>query len=134
MENNDRETPRSLTNAERVLELLRKEGRPLDDDEIAALLGIRSRQQVHQICSRLAAEGVIRRVSLCVPGKRRKIHNIIERRKEPREAGNGSVIPSWQRRLQLLEAATGMPSEEILDQALALLARKLLETDVNGES
>ena len=46
-----------MTNADRILEVLRTSSRPLDDDELARRCGIQPRQQVNQICLRLEAEG-----------------------------------------------------------------------------
>lgn len=46
-----------MTNADRILEVLRTSSRPLDDDELARRCGIQPRQQVNQICHRLEAEG-----------------------------------------------------------------------------
>lgn len=58
------------SHAERILALLR--ARPcLNDDEIAAALGIEPRQTVNQICRRLAAKGVLMRE----PGSRGKLVN-----------------------------------------------------------
>lgn len=49
-----------MTNSTRIIELLSR--RPgLDDDEISVQTGIRPRQQVNQICNRLANRGVLRR-------------------------------------------------------------------------
>ncbi len=123
------------TNAERILELLRSVGEPLDDDEIAERLGIRPRQQVNQICNRLAAEGAIERVSLARPGKRRKIHNRIGQRPETVERMDAPAHHArWRRTLRLLEAATGMDADTILDRALAAYARRLLDEELGGSS
>jgi hypothetical protein len=59
-----------MTNIEKVLDFIaRFPGR--DDDEIAAALKISPRQQVNQICRRLASEGKIGRAR----GSRGKIVN-----------------------------------------------------------
>lgn len=47
------------TLADRILELLRQ-GVELDDDEIAARLGV-TRQQINQTCRRLESQGIVRR-------------------------------------------------------------------------
>jgi hypothetical protein len=63
------------TNKEDVFELIQKHPEGLDDDDISAITGITPRQQVQQLCNRLAANNRIRRESVEKPGKRRKIHN-----------------------------------------------------------
>jgi hypothetical protein len=49
-----------MTFAEDVVRSLRQAGRPLDDDELAARLGV-VRQQVNQVCRRLEDQRVLRR-------------------------------------------------------------------------
>jgi len=56
--------------ADDVLQVLQRAGRPLDDDVIAAQLGV-VRQQVNQTCRRLETQGVLRRV----PGPDSKLVN-----------------------------------------------------------
>ena len=51
----------SLTIAARVLEELRRSGRPLDDDELAHRLSVRPRQTINQVCRRLERSGHLRR-------------------------------------------------------------------------
>jgi hypothetical protein len=51
----------SLTIAARVLEELRRSGRPLDDDELARRLSVRPRQTINQVCRRLERSGHLRR-------------------------------------------------------------------------
>src|SRR5438874_13663149 len=98
-----------MTNLEKVLKVIRDRPDGLDDDEIAEITGIQPRQQIHQICSRLAGRGSIRRESIEKPGKRRKIHNF------PLAPSSDSAFPSevslsseptWRRRLRALVAAT----------------------------
>lgn len=48
------------TTAERILEALDEAGSPLDDDQLAALLGV-ARQQVNQACRKLETKGLIAR-------------------------------------------------------------------------
>lgn len=62
-----------MTLAERILDLLRKTSRPLDDDEIARRLSVEPRQSVNQACRRLVAVGALRRVT----GPDRKIVNLL---------------------------------------------------------
>lgn len=49
------------TYAERIMRIISTASRPLDDDEIAQRMGV-VRQNVNQVCRRLEAQGVIRRV------------------------------------------------------------------------
>ncbi|MEU4217153.1 hypothetical protein [Actinoplanes sp. NPDC026623] len=51
------------SNRHRILEALRRGGRPLDDDRLSALAQVYPRQQVNQICRALEREGVVRRYS-----------------------------------------------------------------------
>jgi hypothetical protein len=66
---------REKTNKEDVFDLIQKHPEGLDDDDISAMTGITPRQQVQQLCNRLAASNCIRRESVEKPGKRRKLHN-----------------------------------------------------------
>jgi len=65
-----------MTNEETILSLLRR-GKSLCDDCISAVTAITPRQQVNQICRRLAARGAIqRRRELCDRcGERNKLVN-----------------------------------------------------------
>ncbi len=124
-----------MTNADTLLALIGKHPEGLDDDEISEKTGIKPRQQVYYICTRLAAEGRIRRVSVQAPGKRRKIHNFPAGATLPLSSvpQGGTVTTedaSWRRRLSMLVAATGREDGELLDEALLDLARKLLRQDV----
>jgi len=126
-----------VTNADTLLTLIGKHPEGLDDDEICEKTGIKPRQQVYYICTRLAAEGRIRRVSVQTPGKRRKIHNFPAGATLPPSSvpQSGTVTTedtSWRRRLSMLVAATGREDVELLDEALLDLARKLLRQDVRG--
>ena len=116
------------TNTHTVLDLIRKHPEGLDDDEITEMTGIRPRQQIYQICTRLEGGGQVCRESVEKPGKRKKIHNF------PIEAGRVATGGSpksrqrtWQKRLGALVAATGKGEDELLDQALQDLAIKVLE-------
>ena len=127
-----------MTNADTLLTLISKHPEGLDDDEISDKTGIRPRQQVYYICTRLAAEGRIRRVSVQATGKRRKIHNFPAGATLPPASvpQSGPVTmegASWRKRLSMLVAATGRDDLELLDEALLDLARKLLREDVLGE-
>ena len=126
-----------MTNADTLLTLIDKHPEGLDDDEISEKTGIKPRQQVYYLCTRLAAEGRIRRVSVQAPGKRRKIHNFPAGATLPPSSvpQSGTVSPedaSWRRRLSMLVAATGREDVELLDEALLDLAKKLLRQDVRG--
>ncbi len=124
-----------MTNADTLLALISEHPEGLDDDEISDKTGIRPRQQVYYICTRLAAEGRIRRVSVQVAGKRRKIHNFpagatLPSASVPQSSPVTIEDASWRRRLSMLVAATGREDVELLDEALLDLARKLLRQDV----
>ena len=60
----------TMTNAERIVEALRRQS-GLDDDELSRLTDVTPRQQVNQICRRLESEGKLRREQ----GPRGKIVN-----------------------------------------------------------
>ena len=126
-----------MTNADTLLALINKHPEGLDDDEISEKSGIKPRQQVYYICTRLAAEGRIRRVSVQAPGKRRKIHNFpAGATLPPSSVPQGGTVATedahWRRRLSMLVAATGRDDVELLDEAVLDLARKLLKQDVRG--
>ncbi len=126
-----------MTNADTLLALISEHPEGLDDDEVSEKTGIKPRQQVYYICTRLAAEGRIRRVSVQTPGKRRKIHNFpAGATLPPSSVQQSSTLTteeaSWRRRLSMLVAATGRKDVEFLDEALLDLARKLLRQDVRG--
>ena len=126
-----------MTNADTLLTLIGEHPEGLDDDEISEKTGIKPRQQVYYICTRLAAEGRIRRVSVQAPGKRRKIHNFpagatLPPSSVPQSGTVNTEDASWRRRLSMLVAATGREDVELLDEALLDLAKKLLRLDVRG--
>jgi len=126
-----------VTNADTLLTLIGKHPEGLDDDEISEKTGIKPRQQVYYICTRLAAEGRIRRVSVQAPGKRRKIHNFpagatLPPSSVPQSGTVNTEDASWRRRLSMLVAATGREDVELLDEALLDLAKKLLRLDIRG--
>lgn len=53
-------------NKDLVLACLRRRNRPLCDDCISAISGVKPRQQVNQICRRMAANGqIIREHGVC---------------------------------------------------------------------
>jgi hypothetical protein len=116
------------TNKEDVFELIQKHPEGLDDDDISAITGITPRQQVQQLCNRLAASNRIRRKSVEKPGKRRKIHNFPIQAHSPESLSScdDSETETWRRRLSALVAATGQPEPDLLDHALSLLAVKVL--------
>ncbi len=116
------------TNAHKVLELIRKHPEGLDDDEISEMSGIKPRQQIYQICTRLEAIGHIWRESLEKSGKRKKIHNfpVEASRPAPRGSPKGR-LKRWQQSLSALVAATGKGEDEVLDEALQDFAIKVLK-------
>jgi len=108
----------------------------LDDDDISAMTGSKPRQQVQQLCNRLAASSRIRRESVEKPGKRRKIHNnhpIEENSAEIFASREHSEAEAWRRRLSALVAARGQAEPDLLDHALSLLAVKVLRRS-NGQN
>ena len=112
-----------MTNKEEIFNLLQEHPEGLDDDDITKLTGIQSRQQVQQLCNQLAASNRIQRHSVEKTGKRRKIHNF------PQELDTSNKVDreNWQRRLSALVAATDRTETELLDEALQLLAMKILK-------
>ena len=117
-----------MTNTHKVLELIRKHPEGLDDDEITKRSGIKPRQQIYQICTRLEAAGHIWRESLEKAGKRKKIHNFPVEASRPAPGGSPRTNRKrWQQRLSALVAATGKGEDELLDQALQALAMRVLE-------
>src|SRR5436309_3137047 len=112
-----------MTNKEEVFGLIQGHPEGLDDDDISHLTGIMPRQQVQQLCNQLAATNRIRRKSVEKTGKRRKIHNF------PIGESGSEVLEetgNWKRRLSALVAATRRSEDELLDEALRLLALKVL--------
>ena len=117
-----------MTNTHKVLELIRNHPEGLDDDEITEMSGIKPRQQIYQICTRLEAAGHIWRESLEKAGKRKKIHNFPSEASRPALGGSPRTNRKrWQQRLSALVAATGKGEDELLDQALQALAMRVLE-------
>lgn len=115
-----------MTNKEEIYDLIQDHPEGLDDDDIAKLTGIQPRQQVQTLCSQLATSKRIRRESTEKAGKRRKIHNF------PVELiGSASVdVPTssepWRRKLSALVAVTGRSENDLLEEAVQLLAMKTL--------
>jgi hypothetical protein len=121
-----------MTNKEEVFGLIQNHPEGLDDDDISEITGIKPRQQVQQLCNQLAATQRIRRESVEKSGKRRKIHNFPaadEPVSRPRFAGDTAETEGWRRRLAALVAATGEDEVALLDQALQLLAMKVLQQE-----
>jgi len=118
-----------LTNKEEVFKLIQNHPEGLDDDDISELTGIQPRQQIQQLCTQLAATNRIRRESVDKAGKRRKIHNFpvqaIANSESARRVRQGNAH-NWQRRLSALVAATGRNESELLEEAIQLLAIKVL--------
>jgi hypothetical protein len=114
-----------MTNKEEIFDLIRNHPEGLDDDDIAEMTGIQPRQQVQQLCNQLADSQRIRRKSVEKVGKRRKIHNF-----PTHERDSASPVDSppegWHRRLAALIAATGRTEADLLEEAVQLLAMKVL--------
>ena len=90
--------------------------------------GIKPRQQVQQLCNQLAATGRIRRETVEKTGKRRKIHNFPADKNDIGVSNAAESPPrNWRRRLSALVAATGQDEGDLLDEALQLLALKVLK-------
>ena len=122
-----------MTNKEEIFELLQQHPEGLDDDDITQITGIQSRQQVQQLCNQLANSKRIRRHSVEKTGKRRKIHNFpVDPNAVPNAslANEGDGAP-WRRRLSALVAATNRQEADLLDEALQLLAVKVLRNGPN---
>jgi len=116
-----------MTNKEQVFDLIQGHPEVLDDDDISDLTGIKPRQQVQQLCNQLAASNRIRRQSVEKTGKRRKIHNFPTDRSAA--SGTPAKKEAWRRRLSALVAATGKTEAELMDEALQLLALKVLKNE-----
>jgi hypothetical protein len=120
---------KQLTNKEEIYDLLQRHPEGLDDDDITRLTGIQPRQQVQQLCNQLAGSKRIRRESVEKVGKRRKIHNfpIAPEIRASDSASKDGESPGWRRRLNALVAATGRSESSLLNEALSLLALKVLK-------
>jgi len=119
-----------MTNKEEIFDLIKKHPEGLDDDDIAEMTGIQPRQQVQQLCNQLADSKRIRRQSVGKAGKRRKIHNFPT-------SGQAVLAPesseshtdNWRRRLSALVAATGRSEADLLQEAIQLLAMRILRQE-----
>lgn len=122
-----------MTNTDTVFELIARHPEGLDDDELSRTTGVEPRQQIHQICTRLAGEGRISRISVQKPGKRRKIHNFPYRAipSSATDALGMNDKKPWRRKLAMLEAATGQPADQLLDRAVGELAKRLIAEEYN---
>ena len=121
-----------MTNKEEIYDLVQTHPEGLDDDDITKMTGILSRQQVQQLCHQLASSKRIRRQSIEKAGKRRKIHNFpleVSVSTEPSPAER----KDWHRRLSALVAATDRSEADLLDEALQLLAMKILKNSSSPE-
>ena len=122
-----------MTNKEEIYDLLQGHPEGLDDDDITKMTGIQSRQQVQQLCNQLANSKRIRRQSVEKAGKRRKIHNFpLEMAALTEESAGGQN--NWHRRLSALVAATNRTEADLLDEALQLLAMKILKNSSSPET
>jgi hypothetical protein len=124
------------TNKEEIFDLIKEHPEGLDDDDIASMTGIQPRQQVQQLCNQLANSNRIRRQSVEKVGKRRKIHNFPANG----DAAVGKdlavtevLTEPWRRRLSALVAATGKSERELFEEALQLLAMKVLKDAPESE-
>ena len=115
-----------MTNKEEIFDLISNHPEGLDDDDIAEMTGIQPRQQVQQLCNQLADSKRIRRKSVEKVGKRRKIHNFPSREKDSASSPVDSRAEGWHRRLAALIAATGRTEADLLEEAIQLLAMKVL--------
>ena len=121
-----------MTNKEEIYDLLQGHPEGLDDDDITTMTGIQSRQQVQQLCNQLANSKRIRRQSIEKAGKRRKIHNFPLEMSAATEVSPGER-KDWHRRLSALVAATNRKEADLLDEALQLLAMKILKNSSSSE-
>jgi hypothetical protein len=124
-----------MTNKEEIFDLINNHPEGLDDDDIAHMTGIQPRQQVQQLCNQLADSNRIRRQSVEKAGKRRKIHNFpTSDEPEPVAPSQPDSPPeNYRRRLAALVAATGRSEADLLEQAIQLLAMKVLRDDAGGK-
>jgi hypothetical protein len=121
-----------MTNKEEIFDLLQGHPEGLDDDDITKMTSIQSRQQVQQLCNQLANSKRIRRHSVEKAGKRRKIHNFpLDAMASPKI--HGADRENWRRRLSALMAATDRAEADLLDEALQLLAVKILKDSAGPE-
>ena len=120
-----------MTNREEIFDLIEKHPEGLDDDELLEMTGIQPRQQVQQLCNQLANSKRIRRESVEKAGKRRKLHNFPIDAPKRSSIENQPKTPDWRRRLSALVAATGRDEEELLEEAMQLLAMRVLRESDN---
>jgi hypothetical protein len=124
-----------MSNKEEIFDLIANHPEGLDDDDIAEMTGIQPRQQVQQLCNQLADSKRIRRHSVGKAGKRRKIHNFpgadLSEEGTPAPAAHSENL---KRRLAALVAATGRTEAELLEEAVQLLAMKVLRQNTLDES
>jgi hypothetical protein len=119
-----------MTNKEEVFDLIQGHPEGLDDDDISEMTGIRPRQQIQQLCNQLAATKRIRRESIEKTGKRRKIHNFPAEVVAELSVGAAAIeaeTDKWRRRLSALVAVTGRKEDDLLDEALQMLAVRVLK-------
>jgi hypothetical protein len=94
------------------------------------MTSIQSRQQVQHLCNQLANSKRIRRESVEKAGKRRKIHNFPVSTSDVEALGR----EDWHRRLSALVAATDRTEADLLNEALHLLAMKILKNTSSYEN
>ena len=115
-----------MTNKEEIYDLIQDHPEGLDDDDIASLTGIQPRQQVQTLCSQLASSKRIRRESTEKAGKRRKIHNFPIELPGSLGVDQPADNEPWRRKLSALVAVTGRSENDLLEEAVQLLAMKTL--------
>ena len=115
-----------MTNKEEIFDLISNHPEGLDDDDIVEMTGIHPRQQVQQLCNQLADSKRIRRQSVGKTGKRRKIHNFPVGEIDVTASSDSSRSENWRRRLAALIGATGRSEDDLLEEAVRLLAIKVL--------
>ena len=122
------------TNRDLILECILQHPEGVDDDQVSELSGVKPRQQVYQIATRLEADSLIKRDTVVKPGKRRKIHNFpiddTNLQTAPIIDRQSPNSPLWKKRLAALVAATGRDEADILDEALEGFARELLQRGI----
>ncbi len=121
-----------MTNKEQIFQLIQAHPEGLDDDDISQMTGIRPRQQVQQLCNELANARRIRRESVAKAGKRRKIHNFPLAEPEVPSLLSAIQSEAIRFRMSALIAATGRGEEDLLDEALQLLALKVLRSNIGS--
>jgi hypothetical protein len=95
------------TNRERILQILQESDKALCDDCLSDLSGVRPRQQVYQICMRLASEGVLTRTDDRCFGPRGENNKLVSRVGQtiPKKSVLLDQAPNRDRQILVLVAA-----------------------------